>query len=186
MYSSKTLILRTALASELNVLANQLARIARADRNTRDYTLNSLRRALTEVVACFPVYRTYITDRPRAADRRYIQWAVAAAKRHSRAADITVFDFVQTALLGSATAAGPARRPAEMLAFARKFQQLTAPVNAKGLEDTAFYRYNRLVSLNEVGGDPRAVRVYVVGVSRRQSRSRDALAAYLARHLHAR
>jgi (1->4)-alpha-D-glucan 1-alpha-D-glucosylmutase len=154
VYSSKALILRTALASELNVLSSQLARIARADRNTRDYTLNSLRRALTEVVACFPVYRTYITERPRAADRRYIQWAVAAALRRSRAADITVFDFVQTVLLGSASVAGLA--PAEeSLAFARKFQQLTAPVNAKGLEDTAFYRYNRLVSLNEVGGDPR-------------------------------
>jgi len=155
VYSSKTLILRTALASELNVLSNQLARIARADRNTRDYTLNSLRRALTEVVACFPVYRTYIVERPRAADRRYIQWAVAAAKRRSRAADITIFDFVQAALLGSASAADcPVE--AQRLAFARKFQQLTAPVNAKGLEDTAFYRYNRLVSLNEVGGDPRA------------------------------
>jgi (1->4)-alpha-D-glucan 1-alpha-D-glucosylmutase len=153
VYSSKRLILRTALAGELNVIANRLARIARADRNTRDYTLNTLRQAVTEVVACFPVYRTYIADRPRAPDRRYIQWAIAAAKRHSRAADITVFDFVQTALLAGAS---EGRRLAglEMLAFARKFQQLTAPVNAKGLEDTAFYRYNRLVSLNEVGGDP--------------------------------
>ena len=150
-YWSKRLILRAALASELNVLANHLARIARADRNTRDYTLNTLRQALAEVVACFPVYRTYIADSPRTADRRYIQWAVAAAKRHSRAADITIFDFVQTALLG-----GTSARPADaaMLAFARKFQQLTAPVNAKGIEDTAFYRYNRLISLNEVGGDP--------------------------------
>jgi len=151
VYSSKRLILRTALASELNVLANRLARIARADRNTRDYTLNTLRQAVTEVVACFPVYRTYIADWPRAPDRRYIQWAIAAAKRHSRAADITVFDFVQAALLGGASAR---LADAEMLAFARKFQQLTAPVNAKGLEDTAFYRYHRLVSLNEVGGDP--------------------------------
>ena len=153
VYGSKKLILRTALSSELNVIANRLARIARADRNTRDYTLNTLRQAVTEVLACFPVYRTYITDVPRAADRRYIQWAVAAAKRHSRAADITVFDFLRTALLGG-TPSGPCPAAGEMLAFARKFQQLTAPVNAKGLEDTAFYRYNRLISLNEVGGDP--------------------------------
>jgi len=153
VYNSKKLILRTALASELNVIANRLARIARADRNTRDYTLNTLRQAVTEVLACFPVYRTYITDCPRAADRRYIQWAVAAAKRHSRAADVTVFDFLRTALLGG-TSGGPCPAAGEMLAFARKFQQLTAPVNAKGLEDTAFYRYNRLISLNEVGGDP--------------------------------
>jgi len=152
-YWSKRLILRTALASELNVLTNRLTRIAQVDRSTRDYTLNNLRQALTDVIACFPVYRTYITDQPHVQDRRYIQWAVAAAKRRSRAADITVFDFVQTALLGGISAPGH-RGAAQMLAFARKFQQLTAPVIAKGLEDTAFYRYNRLVSLNEVGGDP--------------------------------
>ena len=80
VYQCKKLILRTALASELNVLANHLARIAAASRNTCDYTVNGLRAALTEVIACFPVYRTYITEAPIAADdRRHIDWAVAVA-----------------------------------------------------------------------------------------------------------
>ena len=61
-YRSKQLIMRTALASELTVLANRLAHIAQGDRRTRDFTLNTLRRALTEVIACLPVYRTYIAD----------------------------------------------------------------------------------------------------------------------------
>ena len=153
-YQAKHLIMRTALASELAVLANRLARIAQADRRTRDFTLNSLRHALSEVVACFPVYRTYIDERVGPDDRRYIEWAVARAKRRSPAADITIYDFVRSVLLaqpleGAEAALGPVARE-----FAMKFQQFTAPVAAKGVEDTAFYRYHRLVSLNEVGGDP--------------------------------
>jgi (1->4)-alpha-D-glucan 1-alpha-D-glucosylmutase len=152
-YQSRRVILRTALASELTVLANRLARLAQADRRTRDFTLNTLRQALVEVVACFPVYRTYISDKASADDRRYLDWAVSRARRRSRAADATIFDFVRAAALGEALGTGHAPA-AEALAFARKFQQFTAPVTAKGVEDTAFYRYNRLVSLNEVGGDP--------------------------------
>ena len=99
VYASKRVILRSALSSELNVLANQLARIAQADRRTRDFTLNTLRQALTEVIACFPVYRTYIAERVSAQDRRYIEWAVARAKQRSQASDISIFDFVLRALL---------------------------------------------------------------------------------------
>ncbi len=99
VYAAKRVILRNALASELNVLASQLARIAQADRRTRDFTLNTLRQALTEVIACFPVYRTYIAERVSAQDRRYIEWAVARAKRRSQASDISIFDFVRGALL---------------------------------------------------------------------------------------
>src|SRR5258705_231325 len=80
-------------------LANQLARIARADRSTRDYTLNTLRLALAEVISAFPVYRTYIAEKVAPEDRRYIEWAVGRAKRHSRAADATIFDFVKATLL---------------------------------------------------------------------------------------
>jgi malto-oligosyltrehalose synthase/4-alpha-glucanotransferase len=154
VYASKRVILRHALSSELNVLANQLSRIAQADRRTRDFTLNTLRQALTEVIACFPIYRTYISERVSGQDRRYIEWAVARAKQRSQASDISIFDFVLTALLNQ-----PVEAPAPALAqrvrtFAMKFQQITAPVTAKGVEDTSFYRYNRLVSLNEVGGDP--------------------------------
>ncbi|MGE5792443.1 MAG: malto-oligosyltrehalose synthase, partial [Bacteroidota bacterium] len=150
-YRAKRLIMRNALAGELNVLANRLLRLARASRRTRDYTQNTLRQALTEVVACFPVYRTYITDRPTLQDRRYVDWAVGRAKRRARAADSTVFDFVRGALLARAPAGAPAALAAEYRAFAMRFQQFTAPVTAKGVEDTAFYVFNRLVALNEVG-----------------------------------
>jgi len=153
-YRSRRLVLRDLLASELTVLANQLRRIAAADRRTRDYTLNTLRQALAEVIACFPLYRTYITDHVSELDRRYIEWAVASARRHSRGADATVFDFVGAMLLCEAPAACGPQLAAAIRVFAAKFQQVTAPVMAKGVEDTGFYIYNRLVSLNDVGGDP--------------------------------
>ncbi|HVY05328.1 MAG TPA: malto-oligosyltrehalose synthase [Burkholderiales bacterium] len=148
---SKFVILRDALASELTVLSNRLMRIARADRRTRDYTLNTLRRALSEVIAVFPVYRTYIADEVSADDRRYIEWAVGLARKASRAADTGIFDFIKSSML--AESSDPALL-ASVNRFARKVQQLTAPVMAKGVEDTSFYIYNRLVSLNDVGGDP--------------------------------
>jgi (1->4)-alpha-D-glucan 1-alpha-D-glucosylmutase len=154
VYDGKRAIMAAALASPLMMLATELTRIARADRRTRDYTLNNLRRGLGEVVACFPVYRTYIVDQPSAQDRRYIEWAVAQARRRSRAADTTIFDFVQNMLLGQAAEDASAELRERVRAFAMKMQQFTAPVTAKGVEDTAFYRYNRLISLNDVGGDP--------------------------------
>ena len=153
VYESKRLILRTALAGELSVLAHQLARIGQADRRTRDFTLNDLRRALTEVVACFPVYRTYVGDKVGRQDRRFIEWAVARAKRRSRDADITIFDFLRSVLLGEIEQPG-SELAHQARVFMSKLQQFTAPVSAKGVEDTAFYRYVRLVSLNEVGGNP--------------------------------
>jgi (1->4)-alpha-D-glucan 1-alpha-D-glucosylmutase len=150
---TRRLILRTALASELTVLTSRLARIARTDRNTRDFTFTTLRDGLTEVIAAFPVYRTYIDEHVRAEDKRYIEWAVRRARGDSRAADVSVFDFIRDAL----TCELPTRSPSMAAAvrnFARKFQQLTSPVMAKGVEDTSFYVYNRLLSLNDVGGDP--------------------------------
>ena len=154
VYEGKQLIMDAALASPLAMLATELLRIAHADRRTRDYTLNNLRNALAEVVACFPVYRTYIVETASAQDRRYIEWAVAQARRRTRAADTSVFDFVQRMLLGDAPAdAGPEQK-GRIRTFAMKIQQFTSPVTAKGIEDTAFYRYNRLISVNDVGGDP--------------------------------
>jgi (1->4)-alpha-D-glucan 1-alpha-D-glucosylmutase len=150
-YDAKRLILDTALSSELTVLTNQLARIARSDRNTRDFTFRSLRQALTDIIACFPVYRTYVADAVSAEDRRFIDWAVAAAKGRDSGINYELYDFVRaTLLLDPALEADPER----VRAFTMKFQQLTAPVTAKGVEDTALYRFHRLVSLNEVGGDP--------------------------------
>src|SRR5690606_5804825 len=127
-------------------------RIARADRSSRDYTLNTLRQALIEIIASFPVYRTYIAEGISAEDRRYIEWAIASARRHSRAADAGIFDFVRGVLL--ADLPGRTDASGELRLFTRKFQQLTAPVMAKGVEDTAFYIYNRLVSVNDVGSAP--------------------------------
>ena len=153
-YLGKRAILRAALASELTVLATGLLRLARADRRTRDYTFNTLRQALAEVIASFPVYRTYLSDQVSPQDRRYIGWAVAHARRRSRAADATIFDFVRTALLAEPPPGAAPGLARGYRAFAVRFQQLTAPVTAKGVEDTAHYVYTPLVSLNEVGTDP--------------------------------
>jgi (1->4)-alpha-D-glucan 1-alpha-D-glucosylmutase len=160
-YQGKLEIMQSALASPLMMLGTELARIARADRRTRDYTLNSLRSALAEVVACFPVYRTYIVDAPSEQDRRYIDWAVAQARRRSRAADRTVLEFVRRMLLAEAPADASAELKERIRVFAMKMQQFTSPVTAKGVEDTAFYRYNRLVSLNDVAGDPHQFGIHV-------------------------
>jgi (1->4)-alpha-D-glucan 1-alpha-D-glucosylmutase len=153
-YRCRKLIMRVALASELNVLANRLAYIALSKRRTCDFTVNGLRAALTEVVASFPVYRTYVSSSGVSErDARYIRSAIASAKWRSPAEDTSIFDFVGQVLLTSiAEGQDPAYRNA-VTSFAMRFQQFTGPVMAKGLEDTAFYRYNRLVSLNEVGSN---------------------------------
>jgi len=153
-YACRKLIMRVALASELNVLASRLTRIALSKRRTCDFTLNNLRDALTEVVASFPVYRTYVSaSEVSDEDAGYIRSAIASAKWRSPAADTSIFDFVGQVLLTSiAEGQDPAYQNA-VTSFAMKFQQFTGPVMAKGLEDTAFYRYNRLVSLNDVGSD---------------------------------
>jgi (1->4)-alpha-D-glucan 1-alpha-D-glucosylmutase len=152
-YDCQQLVLRRSLASELNVATNQLARIARWDRNTRDFTFNNLRQALAEVIACFPVYRTYVAESVADSDRRYVEWAIATARRRRAATEASVFDFVRAALLLELPAATDTQLRA-IRAFVMKFQQITAPITAKGIEDTALYRYNRLISLNEVGGEP--------------------------------
>jgi 4-alpha-glucanotransferase/(1->4)-alpha-D-glucan 1-alpha-D-glucosylmutase len=155
VYLCKRHILKVVLASELNVLANLLSRIALASRYTCDFTLNSLRSVLGEIIASFPVYRTYVNG-PEVSeeDRRYVEKAVVAAKKRSSAADLSVFDFVQRILLIDVYGSDAGWYKQAVLRFSMKFQQVTAAVMAKGLEDTAFYRYNRLVSLNEVGGNP--------------------------------
>ena len=147
-------IMRTALSSELNVLSTELLRIARADRRTRDYTLNALRRALSEVAACMPVYRTYIIDSASEQDIRYVDWATRDAEQHSPDADLSVFGFVRQTLLGQAVQDAPAGLARRVRRFAIRFQQFSAPVAAKGVEDTAFYRYFPLSAINEVGGEP--------------------------------
>jgi (1->4)-alpha-D-glucan 1-alpha-D-glucosylmutase len=170
LYDSKRLIMETAMASELNVLAHALDRIGESNRRSRDFTLDSLRDAIAEVVACFPVYRTYVDERGwTPEDRGVVVQAVARARRRNPAMESSLFDFLLEVVLArepSDTSNGssgerregyPPASAAEARArrrFAMKLQQYTGPVQAKGLEDTAFYRYNLLLSLNEVGGDP--------------------------------
>ncbi len=157
VYEQKKRIMRVALASEVNVLSRGLDRLTEQNRRTRDYTLNNLRDALREIIACFPIYRTYLTVGARtidARDRRAIDQAVDEALRRNPGADPGVFEFIRDALhLRYPELASPEERAA-ICQFVMKFQQLTGPVMAKGVEDTAFYQYNRLLSLNEVGSDP--------------------------------
>lgn len=145
---------RGILASDLTMHATALVRIARADRRTRDYTWNSLRDALAEVAACMPVYRTYVIDRPSEQDLRFIDWAIAQARQRGTGVDPTIFDFVRRCLANDPLPGSDTALRARIRDFAIRFQQFCAPVAAKGVEDTAFYRYHRLVSLNEVGGEP--------------------------------
>ncbi len=180
-YEKKKLIMVASMASEINVLGHQLNRFSERDRRSRDFTLNSLVHAIREIIACFPVYRTYITsDGEPVSDRdhAYIRLAVMKAKRRNPAVNGLVFDFVRDILL---TTTEDRRRPDydERLAFVMKFQQTTSPVTAKGIEDTALYIYNRLLSLNEVGGDPEqfgvTVRAFHEWMQHRQTRWPHAL-----------
>jgi (1->4)-alpha-D-glucan 1-alpha-D-glucosylmutase len=153
-YRSRKLIIQVALASELSVLANCLTRIALSRRQTCDFTLNSSREALTEVVASFPVYRTYVSSAGVSEeDARYIGLAIAWAKWRSPAADNSIFDFISDVLLTRIAEGQDSAYRNDVTNFVMRFQQFTSPVMAKGVEDTAFYRYNRLISLNDVGGD---------------------------------
>lgn len=158
VYRLKHQMMTDAFQSETMVLTNALNRIAESDRRYRDFTMNSLRTTLQEVMSSFPVYRTYTTcadEGVEERDQRYIEDAVAQAKRRNPGVDPSLFDFLQDVLLLHVSEEpGAVARFNRRCYFAMKFQQLSGPVMAKGLEDTAFYRHNRLVSLNEVGGDP--------------------------------
>jgi len=154
---SKRLILQVAMSSELNVLARKLDRISEQHRWSRDFTLESLRDALREVLAVFPVYRTYVASNQTEVDpqdRRQVTAAIREAKRRNPAISESVFDFIQGVLLLDRTGGVDNAQQAERQMFVMRFQQLSSPVMAKGVEDTAFYRYYPLASLNEVGGDP--------------------------------
>ncbi len=155
VYENKKLVMEAIMSGEINTLAHVLSRIAGKDRHTRDFTLNSLMKAIIEVIAFFPVYRTYIsaysvTER----DRQYTELAVSKAKRKNLSISGSIFDFLRDILLlkfPEGISEGDRKKRHD---FVMRFQQITAPVTAKGIEDTACYVYNRLVSLNEVGGAP--------------------------------
>jgi (1->4)-alpha-D-glucan 1-alpha-D-glucosylmutase len=159
--STKKMVMLISLASEVNELGYLLKDIAASDRRHRDFTLNSLTFVIREVIAALGVYRTYIDPETGAAsdeDRIAVEQAVAEAKRRNPRTDPSIFDFVgERLLLPAARQSHDGRVDGaldEGLSFVARFQQTTGPVMAKGTEDTAFYQFNRLVSLNEVGGDP--------------------------------
>jgi (1->4)-alpha-D-glucan 1-alpha-D-glucosylmutase len=157
VYQSKRLIMETSMAAELSMLGHRLDRISEKHRSSRDFTLASLTQALREIVANFPVYRTYVGDRgdgPSERDREYIGRAVVAAKRRTSTMDVSIYDWIHDLLVLELPAWAEEADRAERLDLVLRFQQTTGPVTAKGYEDTALYRYHRLVSLNEVGGDP--------------------------------
>jgi (1->4)-alpha-D-glucan 1-alpha-D-glucosylmutase len=154
-YASKKTIMATSLAGELNVLSDLLNRISEVDRRTRDFTRQSLRRALEEIVACFPVYRTYVSEtRATAYDRDEIDLAVARARRRNPAMEPSIFEFIRSLTMPKPGGEIDDDDGRQRLRFAMKLQQYTAPVQAKGIEDTAFYRYHVLISNNEVGSEP--------------------------------
>ncbi len=153
VYESKRNVMLTSLSSETHVLGNLLSHLARNDRRVRDFTDNLLETVIRETIACFPIYRTYIDERGRysEADTKTIRTAVRLAKRRNAGVDASAFDYLQRVLLLEGRGAGDAEHDESQLYFALKFQQLTGPVMAKGVEDTSFYVYFRFLSSNEVG-----------------------------------
>ena len=156
VYEKKYQVLGASLSSELNALAHQLDRLARVDRRSRDFTLNGIRRALREVIAAFPVYRSYVDGAVHDRDKAVVGRAVSKARKRNPTLGQALFAFIRDTVLLRDSPSGPATDEYRDMQrrFAGKFQQLTAPVTAKGIEDTAFYVFNRFVSLNEVGGEP--------------------------------
>ncbi|HEX7022785.1 MAG TPA: malto-oligosyltrehalose synthase [Trueperaceae bacterium] len=149
VWRSKRLVMETTLSGELQRLAGELGRLGEADYHTRDFTLEALREALAGVIAAFPRYRTYLPHDPEEA-ARVVGESVRAARRRNPAFEPSVYDFIERALTGQLR---PGLESAQR-EFVGRFQQFTAPVAAKGVEDTAFYRYVPLAAQNEVGGDP--------------------------------
>ena len=155
--STKKMTMLISLASEINSLSHELDRISERNRHYRDFTLNSLTFAIREVIACLSVYRTYndaSTGTVAERDQKYIEAAVEEAKKRNPRTARALFDFIQETLLLRNLQHFRLEDRRQVIDFVMELQQLTGPVMAKAVEDTAFYVYNRLTSLNEVGGDP--------------------------------
>ena len=168
--TAKLRVLDTMLASEFTVLTRALGRIAAGHFSSRDFTLDRLRAALQAYVLEFPVYRTYITAAHISdADRALIGRIIARASDGWSGPDPEIFDFLRDAITGDLTKNRSYSAP-RVRNFALKLQQFTGPLMAKSLEDTAFYRYPRLLALNEVGGDPAEPVLSLDGFHREQMR----------------
>ncbi|HEY5814040.1 MAG TPA: malto-oligosyltrehalose synthase, partial [Terrimicrobiaceae bacterium] len=155
-YEKKMLTMQISLSSEIAALGNAFVELSEMHRNYRDFSTNMLVAAVGEVMASFPVYRTYLAEDAAlsSADERVILRAILAARRRNTSIEKSVLDFLRgVLLLRLPENSGPEQRDA-YVRFVMKFQQSSGPIMAKGVEDTAFYIYNRLVALNEVGGKP--------------------------------
>jgi (1->4)-alpha-D-glucan 1-alpha-D-glucosylmutase len=176
IYEKKKLVMEVTLSSDIETLGHMLSAVAERDRLHRDFTLDSLSAVVSELIACFPVYRTYITagNGVSETDRHVILRAIRAAKRRNAAMESSIFDFLRGILLLENFDSADDTTKELQLEFVNKFQQSTGPIMAKGLEDTAFYIFNRLTALNEVGGSPQQ---FGMSLERFHERSRLRLAA---------
>src|SRR2546429_1409693 len=187
VYAKKRLVMRIALANEVEVLGNMLDRLSEKNRWFRDFTFEALARAVRETIACFPVYRTYLAPGQPVSneDRQVIERAIASAKRRNPAIEESIFNFLRDILLFRFPENLDTQAREEHMQFVLKFQQFTGPIMAKGVEDTAFYIYNRLAALNEVGGEPQLFGLSVETFHERNLRRRhDWPASLLATSTH--
>jgi len=149
-HDKKLAVTQEALGSDVNRLTNIFVDICESHREERDFTRAEIRRAIREVAACFSVYRTYVIpdrDEINDEDRRVIEKAIKCAKDNRLDIDGALFDFMRDVLELKVKGTNESE-------FVYRFQQFTSPVMAKGVEDTAFYCFNRLTALNEVGSNP--------------------------------
>ena len=149
-HEKKIAVSQEALGSDVNRLASIFVNLCETHRNQRDYTRAEIRRAIREIAACFSIYRTYVfpgRNEINAEDKSFIHNAIACARANRSDIDAGLFDFFEEVL----TLQKNGRLESE---FILRFQQFTSPVMAKGVEDTAFYCFNRLTAMCEVGGDP--------------------------------
>jgi (1->4)-alpha-D-glucan 1-alpha-D-glucosylmutase len=187
LYAKKLLVMKFALANDVDVLGNLLDRLSERNRWYRDFTLEALSRTVRETIACFPVYRTYLEPGHPVSeeDRQIVERAIDTAKRRNPAMEESIFNFLRDVLLLRSPQDLDAEGRAAHAQFVLKFQQATGPVMAKGLEDTLFYIYNRLPALNEVGGEPQQFGLSIEAFHERNlDRQRDWPATLLATSTH--
>jgi (1->4)-alpha-D-glucan 1-alpha-D-glucosylmutase len=187
VYAKKRLVMRLALANDINVLGNTVDRLSEQNRWFRDFTLQALVMAVRETIACFPVYRTYVEPGRSVSeeDAQVIERAIATAKRRNPGIEASVFNFLRDILLLRFPENVDPKERDEHTHFVLKFQQYTAPIMAKGVEDTVFYIFNRLAALNEVGGEPQQFGSGIDTFHRRnQDRHRDWPASLLTTSTH--
>jgi len=175
VYAQKRLVMAQLFTVEIENLTRELQSLAEQDRHARDLTFTQLKHGLREIIACFPVYRTYTRDfYVSHNDRKYIEYAIEEAVREYP--DIgPACEFLRRLLLLDYPEYLAAGEKEAWLKFVMRWQQFTGPIMAKGFEDTALYVYNQLVSLNEVGGDPRDAGITVNEFHRRNEKRQKRL-----------